>query len=52
MLMYYPWCILFISVPVLHERYINMEKIYTGGGTVYYPTLPLFVHPSLYSFIF
>ena len=32
MLMYYPWCILFISVPVLHERYINMEKIYTGGG--------------------
>lgn len=31
MLMYYPWCILFISVPVLHERYINMEKIYTGG---------------------
>lgn len=33
MLMNYPWCILFISVPLLHELYINNAKeMYIGKG--------------------
>lgn len=33
MLMNYPWCILFISVPLLHELYINnVKEIYIGKG--------------------